>query len=160
MIFEPGGESPFRVTMGTRKESNRIVRTRLDESFMRREPFTIWVVSLGLLLLATPMLAHHSGSMWDRQHHVTLKGTVTEVTFSNPHVQIHFKAKDDKGNPEQWIAESGPPQRLYRVGWNSKTIKMGDQITVTGAPSKDGRRIVNIRELVGPGGQTLYEGAD
>ena len=141
-------------------QKEQIVFTGPDESFMRTEPTTIWIVGLGLLLLATPMLAHHSAAMWDRQHHVTLKGTVTEVTFSNPHVQIHFEAKDDKGNPEQWLAESAPPQRLYRVGWNSKTLKLGDQITITGAPSKDGRKIVNIRELVGPRGQTLYEGAD
>lgn len=127
---------------------------------MRSEPLTIGIVGLGLLLLATPTLAHHSGSTWDRLHHITLKGTVTEVTFSNPHVQIRFQAKDDKGNPEQWIAESGPPQRLYRIGWNSNSLKQGDQITITGAPSKDGRKIVNIRELVGPKGQTLYEGAD
>ena len=146
--------------MWAQREEERIVISRPDESFMRTEPIASWIAGVGLLLLATPMAAHHSPAMWDRLHHVTLKGTVTEVTFSNPHVQIHFEAKDDKGNPEQWTAESAPPQRLYRAGWNSKTLKMGDQITVTGAPSKDGRKIVNIRELLGPRGQTLYEGAD
>lgn len=127
---------------------------------MRSALLALGIVCFGLFLLTTPMLAHHSAAMWDRQHHVTLKGYVTEVTFSNPHVQIHFETKDEKGNPEQWIAESGPPQRLFRIGWNSNSLKPGDEIRVTGAPARDGRKLVNIRELVGPRGQALYEGSD
>ena len=117
-------------------------------------------LGLVLLVIATPLFGHHSGSRWDSEHRLTLKGSVRLVNFSNPHVQIHFETKDGNGIAEKWTAESGPPQRLYRVGWNADTLKPGDAITVTGITAKDGRKVINIRELVGPKGQMLFEGAD
>ena len=75
-------------------------------------------------------------------------------------MQVHFKVKDEQGNVEQWIVQSAPPQRLYRAGWNAKSLKPGDEITVTGAPAKDGSKIMNNRKLVGPKGKVLLEGAD
>jgi hypothetical protein len=112
------------------------------------------------LLGAVSMRAHHSGSVYDRENRITLHGVVTEFVFASPHVQIHFEAKGKDGNAEKWTALSAPPQRLYRSGWNVRSLKAGDEITVTGAPMKDGSRIINIRRLVGPTGQVLNEGAD
>ena len=114
------------------------------------------------LLLSTAILAgaHHSGSVYDRESSVTLHGVVTEYLFASPHVQIHFETKNKEGQLEKWTALSAPPQRLYRSGWNGKSLKMGDEITVTGAPMKDGTHILNVRRLVGPTGQELREGAD
>lgn len=109
---------------------------------------------------AVSVRAHHSGSIYDRENHVTLHGVVTEFRFASPHVQIHFETTDKDGRAEKWTALSAPPQRLYRSGWNVKSLKVGDEITVTGAPMKDGTHILNIRRLVGPTGQVLNEGAD
>jgi hypothetical protein len=119
-----------------------------------------FAVALTLFVAAGPVRAHHAGSIYDRENHITLQGTVTEYVFASPHVQIHFETKDASGKTEKWIALSAPPQRLYRSGWNTKTLKAGDHITVTGAPRKDGSKVVNIRRLVGPHGQVLNEGAD
>ena len=117
-------------------------------------------VPLILGVAADPMRAHHAGSIYDREHHITLRGTVTEYVFTSPHVRIHFETRNSDGKIEGWIAESAPPQRLYRRGWTSKSLKAGDEITVTGAPMKDGSRLLNVRHLVGPTGQVLAEGAD
>ena len=110
--------------------------------------------------VSDPMLAHHAGSVYDREHALTLTGTVTGYMFSNPHVQIHFEAKDENGNVEKWVAESGAPQRLFRFGWNAKTLKPGDKITVTGAPAKDGRKFMSIVKLAGGNAPSLTEGAE
>ena len=126
----------------------------------RRKKIILLVAGLGLALSCRPLIAHHSGSIWDKRNRITLSGPVTEVDFANPHVQIHFEAKDEVGSTVQWTAVSASPQRLYRNGWNSKTLHEGDLITVTGIPARDGRKIVNIRELLGPRGRTLLEGAD
>ena len=115
-------------------------------------------VAVGVLVVSLPVFAHHAGSLYDREHPVTMTGTVTEYMFTNPHVQIHFEAKDESGNVVKWVAESAPPQRLYRAGWNMKSLKAGDQITVSGAPYKDGRKLLSIRKLVSPSGQTLGKG--
>lgn len=117
-------------------------------------------VALLFLVAAGSMRAHHAGAVYDRDNHITLRGTVTEYVFASPHVRIHFETKDENGKAEKWIALSAPPQRLYRTGWNMKTLKSGDQITVTGAPRKDGSKVLNIRRLEGPRGQVLNEGAD
>jgi len=110
--------------------------------------------------VAGPLRGHHAASIYDREKHVTLQGTVTDYVFTSPHVRIHFQTKDDSGNPEKWVALSAPPQRLYRSGWNLRSLKVGDEITVTGAPMKDGTHVVSVRRLVGPAGQILTEGAD
>jgi hypothetical protein len=61
---------------------------------------------------------------------------------------------------EKWVALSGPPQRLYRAGWRADTLKPGDQITITGAPSKDGRKYMGVKKMIAPSGQVLTEGAE
>lgn len=119
-----------------------------------------FVVALTLGVAPSSIRAHHAGSIYDRENHITLQGTVTEYVFTSPHVRIHFETKDENGKTEKWTALSAPPQRLYRAGWNMKTLKVGDPITVTGAPMKGGSKVLNIRRLVAPSGQVLNEGAD
>ena len=112
------------------------------------------------LMLCGPMFAHHAGALYDSEHPVTLEGTVTKFAFINPHVQIHFQVKDENGNVVKWVAGSAPPQRMYRAGWNMKTLKPGDEITITCAPAKDGRKICSVRRVVGPNGKVLTQGAE
>jgi hypothetical protein len=141
--------------LGTESGSGRTLRRRTA-----RWKSAAGVAGVVVFLAVGVLRAHHAASIYDRDNHVTLRGTVTEYVFTSPHVRIHFEAKDDNGNLEKWIALSAPPQRLYRSGWNVRSLKAGDEITVTGAPMKDGTRVVNIRRLVGPTGQVLTEGAD
>ena len=118
------------------------------------------IATMSVWILSGSLYAHHSAAKYDIEHQITLKGTVTKFSFTNPHTQVHFKVKDEQGNVEQWTVQSAPPQRLYRAGWNAKTLKPGDIITVTGAPAKDGSKVMNNRKLVGPNGKVLLEGAD
>ena len=89
-----------------------------------------------------------------------MTGTVTQYEFANPHTRIHFEVKDEQGNVVKWVAESAPPQRLYRAGWRTDSLKPGDQITVSGFPMKDGSKFITVRRLVGPTGKVLTEGAE
>ena len=127
---------------------------------MKSKRFVVLAVGAGFLLLAGTAFAHHSAAIYDRDHVVTLTGTVTKFSFINPHVEISFTVTDEKGNVEEWIAESGPPNRLYRAGWTAKTLKPGDPIRVSGAPLKDGRKLLSIKKLTGGSGQTLGVGAE
>ena len=95
-------------------------------------------VAIGLLVIAVPMSAHHSGANYDREHLITLSGTVTEYKFTNPHVQIHFDVKDEQGNIGKWVAVGDPPQRLFKLGWTKTTLKPGDKIKFTARPFKNG----------------------
>jgi hypothetical protein len=113
-----------------------------------------------LLMVSSPLFAHHAGSLYDREHPVTLTGTVTKYLMINPHAQIHFEVKDENGNVETWVAETAGPQRLLRVGWNKNSLKPGDKITVTGAQFKDGRKYLSIFKLEGGNVPVLTEGAE
>ena len=127
---------------------------------MKRKLFTVLASGVVLLLVSGTMFAHHAGALYDAKHPVTLTGTVTEFLFTNPHAQIHFEVKDESGNVTKWVAETAGPQRLLRSGWNKNTLKVGDQITVTGGQMKDGRKLLSIFKLVGGNAPVLTLGAE
>ena len=126
---------------------------------MKRKLLAVLAAGVVLLLVSGPLLAHHGGAQYDTKHAVTVTVTVTEFMFTNPHVQIHFEVKDETGNVDKWVAETASPQRLFSIGWNAKTLKAGDKITVTGAQLKDGQKIVSIIKLVGGNAPVLTQGA-
>ncbi|MDP8990423.1 MAG: DUF6152 family protein [Acidobacteriota bacterium] len=107
------------------------------------------------LLLAIPLLAHHGAAAFDVTKMVTVKGTVTDFQYVNPHVQVYFDAKNDKGEPEAWQGELTAPNKLSRAGWSKRTLKPGDMITVTGNPAVNGAHTLWIRKLIGPDGESL-----
>jgi hypothetical protein len=126
---------------------------------MKSKLFAVLAAGVVLLMVSAPLFAHHGGAQYDTKHAVTVTGMVTEYLFTNPHVQIHFDVKDETGNVEKWVAETASPQRLFSIGWNAKTLKAGDKITVTGAQLKDGQKIVSIIKLVGGNAPVLTQGA-
>ena len=97
-----------------------------------------FVLIASLVIFSGSMLAHHGNVAYDEIHPITIAGTVTEVVWANPHVQIFLDVKDDKGKIVSWGIESQSPGILHRNGWNKSSIKQGDQITITLAPSKNG----------------------
>ncbi len=127
---------------------------------MKKELLGMLAVGVVLLLISSPVFAHHGGAQYDKEHAVTVSGTVTDYLFTNPHVTIYFDVKGEDGSVDKWVAETGSPQRLFRFGWNAKTLKPGDKITVTGAAFKDGRKVMSVIKLTGGGAPALTVGAD
>ncbi len=103
------------------------------------------VAVAGLIIAARPVAAHHAGANYDREHLITLTGTVTKFVFINPHAQIFFDVKDANGKVAQWLGVGDPPQRLFKLGWTKNSLKPGDEITVTGGPKTDGTNEIDIR---------------
>jgi hypothetical protein len=122
---------------------------------MKNRLLVLLAVTVGFLMVSSPLFAHHSLSWADNEHPITLTGTVTEFVFANPHSQVMFDAKGKDGNLEHWMIEIGPPPGLHRAGWTSASIKTGDQVTVTGGQAKDGRNIINITGKLLINGQEL-----
>ena len=110
------------------------------------------------LLLAAPLWAHHGNAAFDSDKRVTMKGTVTEWFWANPHCFLQFEVKDDSGNVTRWVAEASNPPDMINHGWSKNVLKVGDQVTVTVIPVKNGKPIGRITAVVLPNGQTLDGG--
>ena len=108
-----------------------------------------------LLMVAAPIFAHHGTSAYDTTKLTTVKGTVTDFQFNNPHVIISVETKDDKGKVEMWTSEANSPNVLTRHGWDRDIIKKGDQITIIGYRPKNGAKTMRLQKVVLSNGQEL-----
>ena len=107
---------------------------------------------------AAPALAHHSFAMFDAQRPRTMTGTVQEIEWVNPHIWLRLMVPDETGKTVQWALELGSPVQQQSVGWNRDTVKVGDRITVTIHPLKDGGRGGGLISATLPSGATLGNG--
>jgi hypothetical protein len=113
------------------------------------------------LLVSVPVSAHHgTGVSYDATKPVVLKGTVTEFRYANPHPQLFFDVKDDKGNIAHWSGEFYPnPAQLVQSGWGRKrseaALAPGTEVTVTVAPARAGGPVGAILKLVNDKGEPI-----
>jgi len=107
------------------------------------------IATAGLLLVAMPVLAHHSfQAEYDENKLVTVNGTVTKVAWTNPHVMLNVDVRDDRGNVANWEMELASPNGLLRQGWKLDSLKPGDQVTVSGYAARDGSHLINARRVI------------
>jgi hypothetical protein len=116
---------------------------------MKRKAFVVSLTVAGGLLFSMAVFAHHGSSIsYDMSKSIKLTGTVTEFVWSNPHCQVFFDVKDDKGDVVNWGGELGSPTVLRNAGYNKNVFKAGDRITVTGRPSKSGSTVMLPMKVV------------
>jgi predicted RNA methylase len=121
---------------------------------------TAGLLIAGTLAVTQTVSAHHSfAAEFDSKKPIVLKGVVTKVEWTNPHVWIYFNVKDEAGKVTNWGAEMGPPHGLQRRGWRRDTLEIGTSISVDGFLAKNGSSRVNARNITlasgGRPGQTL-----
>ena len=90
-------------------------------------------------LLGSIAAAHHSGAMFDHSKTITLKGTVKEFQYTNPHSWLQVLVTGADGKTVEWGFESEGPSTLMRVGIQAGSFKPGDKVTVLANPMRDGR---------------------
>ena len=122
---------------------------------MKKYRFVLFAALAGLLTMPGPVFAHHGTAAYETAKLTTVKGTVTEFKFINPHVEITVEVKDDKGKIEKWLGEANSPNVLSRHGWSKEMIKLGDQITVIGYRAKNGSTTLRLQKVVLSDGQEL-----
>ena len=111
---------------------------------------------LALSLLPTaPAIAHHSFAMFDSTKVVTLKGTVKDFQWGNPHVWIQLLVPGAKGGTVEYGVECRSVNMLVRGGWQRGTLKPGDKITLTMHPLKSGAPGGALMEVRLPSGKRI-----
>ena len=111
-------------------------------------------ILLALIFSALPLSAHHSWPVSYGQL-VTVKGTVMEFAWENPHPMITLEVKTDEGKVEKWLVGGPAINRMEANGWNKTTIKPGDVITGTGYQFADGQKIIRLERIVLPDGKEM-----
>jgi hypothetical protein len=116
-----------------------------------------FILVMSGFVISRPLFAHHSSAAYDMEHPVNMKGVVTNMEWTNPHVFIFLDVKDDNGSVEEWRVEGNSPNMLFRVGWKREMIKAGDQLLVNGALAKNGSKVMRLISLTLANGQK-YDG--
>ena len=100
---------------------------------------------VGVVVFCVQLVAHHGAASFDSGKTVTVKGSVTEYVWSNPHVLVKVDAKDDSGNVAHWVLEAWNPVTQTSRGWSKNTFKAGDEVSLDITPAKNGAPIGEIR---------------
>jgi hypothetical protein len=88
--------------------------------------------------LTSPLWAHHGNAAWSATE-ITLKGTLVEYSWRNPHVVLTWTTKDDSGKTVQWTGEVASPEAMMADdGWTKQTFKPGDELVFVLRPAKSG----------------------
>jgi hypothetical protein len=122
-----------------------------------RSPIKILSGVVLSLLVSSLLYAHHGDAGYDTTKLVTIKGTVTDFQFINPHVEISLDIKNDDGSIENWQGEMNSPNILARAsGWKRNTLKAGDEIILEGHRSKNGLKVLRVEKVSLSDGTELF----
>ena len=125
----------------------------IERCFVQMRMSALLALAVGVLLASAPIFAHHGASVYDSKKLTTLKGTVAEFQFMNPHTEILFNVTGPDGKVEKWTAEAASMVTMTRLGWTKSILKTGDQITAVGNVAKNGSHTMRLRKVVFPDGK-------
>lgn len=124
---------------------------------MRNKLAGVYIASAVLFMYSALLLAHHGNASFDEKV-ITLKGTVTEWVWSNPHCFLKFDVKDG-GGVKNWAVETQNPTGMSQLGWERTSFKAGDEVTVTLQAVKSGAPIGKVQSVTFADGRVLRANA-
>jgi hypothetical protein len=112
------------------------------------------LVALALVSAQLPLSAHHAWPVNLKQL-VTVKGTVVDFQWANPHPMITLDVQSGKGEKEKWQVGGPAITRMVANGWTKTTVKPGDVITGIGYQYLDGQKIIRLERVILPDGKEI-----
>ena len=113
---------------------------------MNKTMFSSAIV-IAVLAATLPISAHHSWPV-DMSKLVTVKGTVTEVMWENPHPMFTLEVRTSDAKTEKWTVGGPAINRMEANGWTKTTVKPGDVLTGIGYQFSDGQKIIRLERVV------------
>ncbi len=115
-------------------------------------------MALLALLLMRPAAAHHSFSAeFEADKTAELRGTVTQVWWANPHVRYRLQTQVG-GATQEWELQASSVTALMALGWKQDTVKVGDELKVSGQVGRNGARKLYVRAIERADGIKLLTG--
>ena len=112
---------------------------------MKKFYLTVCAILVGACLKHNLALGHHAISANYDEHSLgTIEGSVVEVFWANPHVHYYLEITNDLGGIDLWDIETSSLIALSRAGWTKETIKVGDNIRVSGQLGRNGIKRLNL----------------
>ena len=91
---------------------------------------------------ATSVFAHHgTAASYDQKKTLTIKGTISQFLWRNPHTSLFVAVKDELGKTSEYAVEMWSPSLMVKQGYARTTFKAGDQITIEVHPSLVGKPV-------------------
>ena len=112
------------------------------------------LAAAAVLISGTSLLAHHSWPVAFGKL-VTVKGTVTEFVWQNPHPMITLEVRTEDGKIERWQVGGPAINRMEANGWTQSTVKPGDVLTGIGYQFSDGQKIIRLERVTLADGRTM-----
>ena len=127
---------------------------------MRREIIRWSVAVLTVCTTAMPLRAHHSFAMFDLERFITLKGTVSEFHWINPHSHIILQVAAGPGVDPNWVGEwdveCASTITMGAQGWTRAALKPGDSIELRANPLRNGEKGASLFYATLANGNRLY----
>jgi hypothetical protein len=96
----------------------------------------IFLSVFAILAAAITASAHHSfAATYDESKTIEIKGKVVVFSFRNPHSLITVEVTE-KGAKRRWAVEGPGSTQLANTGVQNDTLKYGDEVVITGSPSR------------------------
>jgi Family of unknown function (DUF6152) len=124
---------------------------------LRTQMVALGVATFAAAVVTTEVLAHHSQSQFEPEKTVSVQGTLTRLSWRNPHTLFLVNGKLVNGTDaeQEWAIEGPSPNQIARTGWGSAVSKVGDKVTFTGRPRRDGKAELLLLSVTLADGKTI-----
>jgi len=119
----------------------------------------VWLGAVAVgLALARPAVAHHSfAAEFEADKTAELAGKITQVWWANPHVRYRLHTTV-AGVQEDWELQASSITALMALGWSQNTVKIGDELKVSGQVGRNGAKKLYVRTMLRPDGSKVVTG--
>ena len=124
---------------------------------MKSKLLVALVLTLGLLSVALPLMAHHGNAAYNDKPTEYKGAKITKFNWANPHALIFFDAKDTKGKVVNFTVETAAPQALRLIGWSKESLTPGETVTVVAYMSKNGNPAGRLNKIILSDGSELHD---
>jgi len=129
----------------------------MENTNKSKPPFGIGALSVSALFLSSAVFAHHSlTGEFDTSVNFELRGEITKVEWTNPHIWLYLDVDSENGEAVKWECEMGSPNQLIRQGWKKDDLPVGTVIRAQANPARDGTNTCSTRRITLDDGTPVF----